>query len=119
MKRILLILLSLATLVMVGCKSDPVSYTPDQLYGKWQRGSEYYRYDSNMKGVTWDTSDDVSEEEAQPFEWSVSGDQLTVIHIMEMGGRIPKVYTITSLTSNILKYQDNYNQQFVFTRVIN
>ena len=115
MKKLLLILPLLAAL-MVSCLPEGQDYTPDQLYGTWVKGTEYYRFDSDMTGATWDTGDDVNESEAQPFEWMVDGDQLTVIHIMEMGGRIPKAYTITLLTTNTLTFKDNYGQTFTYTR---
>lgn len=105
------------SLLMSACFTEEKDYTPDQLYGKWVSGTEYYRFDEDMMGATWDTGDDVYESEAQPFEWQVAGDQLTMVHMMEMGGRIPKAYTITSLTYNTLQFRDDYNQSFTYTRV--
>ena len=115
MKR-LLVILPLLALLMVGCVPEETDYSPDQLYGKWVSGTEYYRFDTDMTGATWDTADDVMESEAQPFTWDVTGNQLTLIHIMEMGGNIPKAYTITLLTSTTLSFKDNYGQSFTYSR---
>lgn len=120
----------MATVLFVACKPDTITYDAEDLVGKWVSGTEYYRYDASMSnytlsndsivqvnGATWDTGDDVQESEAQPYIWSLDGNQLTLIHIGYMGSRIPKVYTITGLTSNTLSYKDNYSQTFTFTRI--
>jgi hypothetical protein len=66
---------------------------------------------------TWDTSDDVTEEEALPFTWTLEEDDLIQIHILEMGGKIPKSYTVTALTTTNLNYHDDYGKSYSFTRV--
>ncbi|MBQ9474529.1 MAG: hypothetical protein IJU81_09000 [Bacteroidales bacterium] len=104
-------------LCLTSCKQEDVTFDESLLPGKWVSGTEYYRYDPVGTGVTWDTGDDVSEEEGQPFEWTLDGNQLTHVHIMEMGGRVPKSYTLTELTSTRLSYKDNYLQSFTYTRV--
>lgn len=109
--------LPLMALLMVGCVPQEQDFEATDLVGKWVSGTEYYRYDADLTGATWDTADDVSESEAQSFTWSLEGAQLTVIHQMEMGGVVPKLYTLTDLTSNTLKYKDSYGQSFTFTRV--
>ncbi len=86
------------------------------LYGKWQSGTEFWRYDSNGNGATWDTADDVTEEEAQTFTWTLEANELTQIHIMEIGGSVPKVYTVTELNFTTLRYHDNF-KSYSFTRV--
>lgn len=88
------------------------------LIGKWVSGTEYYRYDSNGSGVTWDTSDNVNEEEGQAFTWTLVSAELTHIHIMETGGNeIPKIYTVTELTATSLKYKDSFNKTYSFTKL--
>ena len=107
----------------------------EKLIGKWQRPSpinedslEYYRYDKDGFGFTWDTGDDVTETEAQEFQWELElntektkKDQpyiLTHIHIMEMGASVPKVYGVTKLTAKELVYVDDYGNLFSFTKSI-
>ena len=104
--------------IFVSCKPEP-SFDGDLLIGKWVSGTEYYRYDNDGTGATWDTSDDVSESEAQPFTWEFdpNTNDLTLIHQMEMGGQIPKSYTVTALNDSILKYKDRYSQTFTYNRV--
>ena len=122
MKRLrIFTLLIIATLFFTtSCESDDTlseSFDSSLLVGKWQRSTEFYLYESNGDGKTWDTADDVSEDEAQPFTWTLVKSELTHIHIMQMGGNIPKVYTVIELTATTLKYQDDYNKTFSFTKV--
>lgn len=99
------------------------------LYGKWQEGSVYERYyDSDIdfvlptgdtvqvNGTTWDEVDDISEEEAQAFNWSLTGSALTHIHVGAFTD-VPKVYTITTLTSSSLCYEDAYGTKHQFSKV--
>jgi len=116
-KRLTLGILLALTTLFVSCMPENKEYSPDQLVGKWVKETEYYRFDSDMNGATWDTADDVSEEEAQPFEWMIEEDQLTVIHKMEMGGVVPKTYTIEDLTADKLTLTDNYAQKLTYSRV--
>ncbi len=88
------------------------------LIGKWNSGTEFYRYDINGKGATWDTKDDVQEADGQKFTWTLVNADLTHIHIMEIGGSgVPKTYTVTELTATSLKYKDGFNKTFSYTKV--
>lgn len=138
MKRTSKILIGLlaTTLCFVSCNKDKdkpeQSFDASNMVGKWVNGSEFYRYDNTysefipelkdtvilVNGCTWDTADDVTEEEASPFVWTLSGSQLTHVHIMRMYGNTdPKAYTMITLTGNTLAYKDNYGQTFSYTRV--
>ena len=102
----------------VSCEPDePTSFDETLLYGKWVEGTVYERYKDDGTGYTWDTADDVSEEEAQDFTWTLDGDQLVQKHIMEIGGIVPKTYTVTELTETTLSYQDDYGTTYQFTKV--
>ncbi|MEA3448521.1 MAG: lipocalin family protein [Bacteroidota bacterium] len=102
----------------VSCEPDePTSFDESLLYGKWVEGTVYERYKSDGTGYTWDTSDDVSEEEAQDFTWTLDEDQLVQIHIMEIGGNIPKTYTVTELNETNLTYKDDYGTTHNYTKV--
>ena len=87
------------------------------LIGKWKSGTLYEKYLSDHTGFTWDTKEDVSESEAQSFTWKLEKSTLTQIHIMEVGGNVPKVYTVTKLTSTTLSYEDDYGKSYTFTKV--
>ncbi|MBQ0129159.1 MAG: hypothetical protein KBT57_04905 [bacterium] len=90
----------------------------NQIYGKWRDGTVYERYDSDGTGVTWDTADDVTEAEAQPFSWTLNGTRLLQEHqLVEMGAVLPKVYTVTKLDPNNFNYVDDYGFGHNFVRV--
>ncbi|MCR4827870.1 MAG: lipocalin family protein [Bacteroidales bacterium] len=116
---LLLTFLSAMTLMLSGCLEKPEPVDISLLPGKWVRGTEYYRYDRNGDGATWDTSDDVDESEAQPFTWEYNetNNTLTLVHQMEMGGVVPKSYTVTSLTEDELEYKDRFGVHYTFKRV--
>ncbi len=84
------------------------------LIGYWQSETLHEYYNIDGTGYTWDTADDVTEEEAQPFTWSLNGKTLTQNHQMEMGGIVPKSYTVTTLDASTLAYHDYYGTSYVF-----
>lgn len=99
------------------CEEEEKFFDESLLIGKWVSGTVFYKYASNNTGATWDTSDDVTEAEAQKFTWTLVQSELTHIHIMEMGGSVPKVYTVTELTATSLKYKDNFGKSYSFTKM--
>jgi len=42
---------------------------------------------------------------------------LTHVHIMPIGGNVPKYYTLTELTVSTLKYKDDFGVSYSFTKV--
>lgn len=123
MKRFALIFVSIAATVlsMTSCSSDDDDVNPNfdesLIIGKWKSGTLYERYDLDYSGATWDTADDVTEAEAQNFTWTITKDQLEQIHIIENGGNVPKVYTITNLTATTLEYEDAYGKSKSFSKI--
>ena len=111
---------SAMSLLLSSCVDD-VFMDPTLLIGKWESDGEFYRYDSDGTGVTWDTKDDVYEDEAQPFKWEFNqlDRSLTHIHWMEMtqDWTVPRVYTVTTLNDSVLKYDDRFGKSYSFTRV--
>ena len=115
----------LTTLAFSACV-DPVYFDPNLLIGKWSRpspfatsenpGNEFFRYDTNGGGATWDTSEDVTEDEAQHVTWELSDSKLTQIHTIEMGGTVTKIYTLQELTGTTLTYKDDFGKQFTYTK---
>ena len=104
-------------------------YDTSMLYGKWQEGTVFEQYySSNIErvlangdtvqanGTTWDESDDVSEDEAQLFNWTLTGSTLKHEHVGTFV-MVPKVYTVTSLTSSELVYEDDYGTAHHFSKV--
>jgi len=104
-------------LLAVSCEPETTTFDSSLLTGKWQSGTLFYKYLADGNGSTWDTADDVTEAEAQKFTWTLVDADLTHIHILEIGGSVPKVYTVTELTSTSLKYEDDFGVKFSFTKV--
>lgn len=117
MKKRCLFIVAVVALVCCFSACTPIAdFDETLLYGKWKSGTEWYRYDSDGTGATWVTADDVTEAEAQDFTWTLEGADLTQIHIMSIGGSIPKTYTVTTLTSTLLEYEDYTGKEFSFTK---
>lgn len=91
-------------------------YDKTLIAGTWASGTLHEHYNAAGTGYTWDTADDVTEEEAQPFTWTLEGSVLTQIHHMEMGGNVPKTYTVTKLNATTLAYHDDYGKSYTFTK---
>ncbi|MDL2311328.1 hypothetical protein LJC68_00415 [Bacteroidales bacterium OttesenSCG-928-B11] len=115
-KNKLLILSAILVVFCIACEREK-EFDPTLLHGKWKQNTLFEVYKSDGTGYTWDEADDVTEEEAQPFEWSLNKDKLEHIHIMEMGGRIPKNYKVTELNSTTLQYEDTYDRSYNFTKM--
>lgn len=105
-------------LLMAGCDlfNHEEKYDKTLLTGTWASGTLHEHYNTAGTGYTWDTADDVTEEEAQPFTWTLEGSTLTQIHQMEMGGNVPKTYTVTKLNATTLSYHDDYGKYYTFTK---
>ena len=132
MKKLLHFFLCLiVALSFSACGDIPLEngYDASMLYGKWQEGSVFEQYySSNIErvlangdtvqanGTTWDESDDVSEDEAQLFNWTLTGSTLKHEHVGTFV-MVPKVYTVTSLTSSELVYKDDYGTSHHFSKV--
>lgn len=114
------LLLAVVVLLMHGCVPDLPgrSFDENVLIGKWVSGSEYYRFDSGYHGATWNLADDVQESEAQVFSWSLADERLLLVHKMEMGADIPKMYTVIQLDNRVLQIEDVYGNLYVFQRVL-
>jgi len=105
-------------LLMAGCDlfNHEEKFDKTLLTGTWAAGTLHEHYNEIGTGYTWDTADDVTEEEAQPFTWTLEGSTLTQIHQMEMGGNVPKTYTVTKLNATTLAYHDDYGKSYTFTK---
>ncbi len=112
-----LTMLVVVTILAVSCTKTDTTFDQSLLTGKWQSGTLFYKYAADGTGGTWDTSDNVTEAEAQAFTWTLDKDLLTQIQILEIGGSVPKVYTVTELTSTSLKYHDSFGVNSVFTKL--
>ncbi len=118
MKKALIFLMAtiLIGLMLVSCEKED-DFDESFLIGKWESGTLYYRYFVDGTGYSWDEGDDVTENEAQDFTWTLEKSELTHIHILEIGGTVPKVYTVTELTSTRLRYEDGFGKSYSFIKV--
>lgn len=120
-----ILLLTLTMSVCTACDpgwEDEVSFTPDDLVGLWRctnvPGNELWLYRADGTGCTWNTADDVTQEEAQEFTWTLKVSTLTQLHQMEISGlEIPKVYTVTELDQYHMVYKDSYDIFYSFGRL--
>ncbi|MCF8363756.1 MAG: hypothetical protein K9G70_14150 [Prolixibacteraceae bacterium] len=87
-KYLLFLIVFVATsALMFSCiEIEEDSFDESLLVGKWESGTLFYKYNYDGTGSTWDQADDVTEEEAQEFTWTLVEAELTHIHIMELGG---------------------------------
>lgn len=131
--------MAFACILLTSCQIDDLGVERDEtlLHGKWlltlENGKEpinpvnelpkeeYWRYNSNGTGSTWDESDDMYEDEALPFTWTLVQSELTQIHVTEMsapGTRadVPKIYEVTELTATKLSYKDALGYSATFTK---
>ena len=131
MKKLLHIFLFLVIVLgLAAChKPAEISFDPSLLYGKWQEGSVYERYYASaiervlpngdtvqVNGTTWDVSDDVTEDEAQLFNWTLTGATLKHEHVGTFV-TVPKVYTVIMLSSSNLVYKDDYGVTHHYSKV--
>jgi len=116
MKKFVVCFVVLFSFILSSCQKEEETFTESFLIGKWVSGTLHYKYLSDKTGATWDTKDDVTEAEAQPFTWTLDKSELTHIHIIQTGGSVPKVYTVTELTATTLKYKDSFGTTFSFTK---
>ncbi len=121
-KSILIAIFAFSAIILsfTSCSPDTdIEFDETLLYGKWQENDtqnfEVYKEDGS--GYTWNEADDVTEAEAQHFTWTLEGENLTHIHIMEMGANIPKVYTVTKLSATELAYEDDYGKIHTFSKI--
>lgn len=127
MKNYLVFLVAFVSFSFIfsSCQKDEITYEQSFLYGTWKSTvseskpyqTEYFKYLSNGSGKFWDTADHVTEAEGQDFTWTLVKAELTQIHVIEIGGDVTKIYTVTELTATTLKYEDDFGVKFAYTKV--
>lgn len=125
-------LIIVALFVFASCGSDISSdvlvLTPEQFEGLWVKSSnphEYWRFNSDMTGVTWDETPDpetgepeITEEESNlRFSWSVGRNLLMFAWTGVMENQnVPRYYYINYIDSTKLLGRDDYGLPFSLTR---
>lgn len=121
-------------MVLASCQQS-VSFSKSDLYGTWlEAGTQaYVRFLSAeqdtidgeyLYGYEWDLNEDVHPEDLVRhgngwFKWKLVEAELKELHLMDNDGApIPKIYTVTKLTSSELVYKDNVNREHSFSKVV-
>ena len=94
-----------------------IEFDSDLLIGVWKEEENYYRYNEDGTGVTWDLADDVEEDEGTELTWTLEGDVFTHYYKMEIGGIIPKTFNMKVLELDTMKYADDFGVSHTFTKV--
>ena len=69
-----------------------------------------------VNGTTWDAGDDITEDEAQLFIWTLTGNTLKHEHVGTFV-TVPKLYSISALSAHSLTYKDEYEVTHHFSKV--
>ena len=111
---LLLIVAFFVTLGMFSCKKEnpesSQSYS-ELVVGRWKTsdGGHYEVYNSNGTGHMWDPADDVQEDEADQFNWTIdeNAKQMTqIIHFQGGQGDVPQYCNILTLNESTFKYNN-------------
>ncbi len=107
-------------ITMASCVEIPENIDTTLLPGKWQDDTLFEVYNEDGTGYTWDTKDDITEEEAQTFSWEIEEEYCLIqYHNMESSEAVvPKTYTIEVLSNTALEYSDSYGVTHSFERVV-
>lgn len=97
-------------------RKQKVIYDASLLVGEWVRGTEHEVYLADGTGRMWDTGDDVSDAEAQRFNWTLDSNLLTLICQLELGGVVPKRYVVTFADDENLSYKDPYGKAYLWDK---
>ena len=96
--------------------TDPVEFMTTEslpyselIIGRWKTsdGGHYEVYNNDGTGKMWDPKDDVMEDEADTFEWSIEGNKLTLIVTIQGGqSTIPQYCNIITLNETTFVYNN-------------
>lgn len=125
---ILLIVAVALTIVTFSCKKKSEPATPKKTYaelivGRWKTSAEqpYFEvYYANGTGKMWDTADDVQEDEADTFTWTIDSDNKLMQNItfQSGAGTIVQYCNIITLNETTFKYNnDGWRAEYTLTRV--
>lgn len=91
------------------------------IVGRWKTsdGGHYEVYNTDGTGKLWDPADDVQEEEADTFEWTIEGNHMTqIIHLYDGQSVVPQYCNIIELSETTFRYNDDGRRtQYELTRV--
>lgn len=85
-------------------------YREEQLIGEWINGTRHELYRADGSGKKWDTSDDIMEDEAQTFVWSMTANRIEMLFPMELGVVVPRVRYISYIDSANMIQSNDYGE---------
>ena len=130
-KSVLLLLVAafIVTLFTVSCskkKDEPASTTKtysELIVGRWKTadGGHFEVYEASGIGHMWDPADDVQEDEADNFDYTINEKekQMTqIIHFQGGQGDVPQYCNILILNETTLKYNNEaLKAEYTLTKV--
>ena len=123
-KHVYIVLLAFGALMAAACGRSEIhiNVNDDELVGLWQKenSQEYWRYNEDYSGVTWDEAEDITEEESNlVYTWSVTdGDVLRHVFTgAEANQAVPKVYTVKEISSVAMTWEDDYGMRYRLVKV--
>lgn len=127
-KSIILVIIVafLLTLANVSCKkkTEETKKTYSELVvGRWKTsdGGHFEVYYSNGTGKMWDPADDVQEDEADTFDWSIDegNKKMTqIVHYQGGQGELPQYCNILTLNETTFKYNnEGWRAEYTLTKV--
>lgn len=85
------------------------SANQEMLVGLWQdNGHVFYRFNPDGTGFTWDTNDDITEDEATEFGWEAYEEAIMMTHKLRIRGIVPRYYELDRLNAFDLRFHDSY-----------
>lgn len=100
-------------------KKTMIEYKPEHIVGEWRRGPIHDIFYDDGTGKTWDESDDVSEDEAKTFRWSLKHNILQTDYSLATGGVIPMLVYVTKADSVCLHLRDDFGNIYICNKVNN
>ena len=115
MKKLALLLVAalFVTLFTVSCskKDDSSQNYSELIVGRWKTsdGGHFEVYYSNGTGKMWDPADDVQEDEADTFDWTIDGNNrmTQIVHFHSGAADLPQYCNIITLNTTTFKYNNN------------
>ena len=87
------------------------------IIGKWRSGNDYFRFDEDGKGKSWNIEYIVEEEKGNDIKWTLNYSDLTIIWFQTVGGDgVAYFYTVTELTPSLLKLDNGFETK-IFSKV--
>ena len=124
---------AIVAMMMTSCQMEKPSFQEADLLGLWKENGQeaFVRFTTEADptgeykyGREWNEGEGVFESDLKPygngwFKYKLVQTDLTEIHLMDNGGAdIPKVYTVITLTDEVLVYEDEFKRSHRLNKVV-